>query len=94
MPCLSFSKDVEGEYLASYIVATSRNEQAVRIAKMKSARECLKFRDNNDRTVTAYVVYHLPLKVTVDRIIETMRSYTEKERENFRKQAYKKLGIK
>ena len=126
VPCLSFSEDVEGEYLASYMVATSRNEQAAfsvasdkakvelatrleyligpvlkgevirvaRIAKMESVRECLKFRDNGDRTFTAYVVYRLPLKVTVDRIIETMRSYTEKEREIFRKQAYKKLGIK
>ena len=126
VPCLSFSEEVEGEYLTSYMVATSRNEQAAfsvasdkakvelatrleyligpvlkgdvirvaRIAKMESVRECLKFRDNGDRTVTAYVVYRLPLKVTVDRIIETMRSYTEKERENFRKQAYKKLGIK
>ena len=125
VPCLSFSEDVEGEYLASYMVATSRNEQAAfsvasdkakvelatrleyligpvlkgdvirvaRIAKMESVRECLKFRDNGDRTVTAYVVYRLPLKVTVDRIIETMRSYTEKERENFRKQLYETLKI-
>lgn len=126
VPCLDFSKDVEGEYLATHVVIDARNEQTAlsrasdiakaelssrleyllspifkvesiripRIAKLECVRECVKIRENSDKTVTAYVVYHLPIKVTIDRIVESMRSYTEKERENFRKQAYKKLGIK
>lgn len=126
VPCLDFSKDVEGEYLATHIVIDARNEQTAlsrasdiakaelssrleyllspifkgesiripRIAKLECVRECVKIRENSDKTVTAYVVYHLPIKVTIDRVVESMRSYSEQERENYKTQAYIKLKIK
>ena len=126
VPCLAFSKDVEGEYLATHIVIDARNEQTAlsrasdiakaelssrleyllspifkgesiripRIAKLECVRECVKIRENSDKTVTAYVVYHLPIKVTIDRVVESMRSYSEQERENYKTQAYNKLEIK
>lgn len=39
VPCLSFSEEVEGEYLTSYMVATSRNEQAATPKKKEKILE-------------------------------------------------------
>lgn len=126
VPCLEYSKDLEGEYLAVYTVGSGRTQQTAlarasdiakselsmrmehllapvlegeiirvpRIAKLESVRVCLEFREENDKMVNAYVVYHLPLQVTIDKIIDTMRSYPTEERNYYKNQSYKILGIK